>query len=373
MKILLAPSGYKESLDAVGVAHAMELGVRDVLPDADIVSLPLVDGGEGFTTGLVDVTGGSLSPLMVTGPVGKPVSASVGLLGGDGPRTAVVELAAAAGLRLVPRSRRDPLTTTSRGVGELIAAALDLRPERLLIGCGDSGINDGGAGLAQALGVRLLDREGLDLGAGGGELARLASIDTSGLDPRLADVEVVAACNPHNVLCGERGVARVFGPQKGATPEQVEMLSDAMDTYAAVVHRHTGRDVGLVPGSGASGGVGTALMVFCGATLTPRFDVVFEYLDIESALDASHSSSRGRAAWTVRPPRARSLPRSPTGPPAAGSPPSPSPGRSAPVSRRTSRPASMHGSARWTARWTSPPRSTTVPTSCAGPPPRHSA
>ncbi len=287
MKILLAPSGFKESLDSIGVARAMELGIRDVLPDADIVSLPLVDGGEGFTAGLVGVTGGSLHPLIVTGPIGQPVAAAVGVLGGPGPRTAVVELAAAAGLRLVPRDRRNPLYTTSVGVGELIAAALDLEPERIFIGCGDSGINDGGAGLARALGVRFLDAYDQPLGPGGAELARLARIDTSALDPRLAGVEIIAACNPYNVLCGDKGVARVFGPQKGATPIQVEMLSEAMDSYASVIREHTGVDVGLLAGSGASGGVGTALMMFCGATLTPRFEVVFEFLDLDSALDGA--------------------------------------------------------------------------------------
>ncbi len=305
MKILLAPSGFKESLDADGVARAMELGVRDVLPGADIVSLPLVDGGEGFTAGLVSVTGGSLYPVAVTGPVGQPVVAAVGLLGGPGPRTAVVELAAAAGLRLVPHDRRNPLTTTSLGVGTLISAALDLEPERLLVGCGDSGINDGGAGLARALGVRFLDAYEQPLGPGGAELARLARIDTDGIDPRLADVEIIAACNPYNVLCGERGVAKVFGPQKGATPIQVEMLSEAMDIYAQVIREHTGVDVGLLPGSGASGGVGTALMMFCGATLTPRFDVVFEYIDLDAALDGADLVLTGEGSLDHQTPKGK--------------------------------------------------------------------
>jgi glycerate kinase len=284
MKILLAPSGYKESLDAIGVVRAMELGVRDVIPDAEIVSLPLVDGGEGFTDALVDATCGALHPVTVTGPVGQPVLASVGMLGGPGPRTAVIELAAAAGLRLVPRGSRNPLLTTSRGVGELISAALDLQPQRIIVGCGDSGVNDGGVGLASALGVRFLDAHGQPVGPGGAELARLAEIDTTDLDPRLARVDMVAACNPFNVLCGEFGVARVFGPQKGATPTQVEMLAEAMDNYAAVIHRDRGVDVALLPGSGASGGVGTALMVFCSAALTPRFEVVERFFDLDASL-----------------------------------------------------------------------------------------
>lgn len=305
MKMLIAPSGFKESLDATDVARAMSRGVADVLPDADVVALPMVDGGEGFTAGLVDATGGTLHPVTVTGPVGQPVLAAVGLLGGAGPRTAVVELAAAAGLRLVPRDQRNPLVTTSLGAGQLIAAALDLEPERILVGCGDSGVNDGGAGAARALGVRLLDAYGQPLGPGGIELARLADIDVSGLDPRLADVEMVAACNPFNVLCGERGVARVFGPQKGATPIQVEMLAEAMDTYAAVIRRCTGLEVATLPGSGASGGFGTALLAFLGAELRPRFDVVFEYLDLDRALDGVDLVITGEGSLDQQTPRGK--------------------------------------------------------------------
>lgn len=305
MKMLIAPSGFKESLDAVDVALAMQDGVEDVLPDATVVSLPMVDGGEGFTAGLVEATGGTLHPVTVTGPVGQPVLAAVGLLGGPGPRTAVVELAAAAGLRLVPRDQRNPLVTTSLGAGQLISAALDLAPERIIVGCGDSGVNDGGAGAARALGVRFLDAYGQPLGPGGVELARLADIDVSGLDPRLADVEVIAACNPFNVLCGERGVARVFGPQKGATPTQVEMLAEAMDAYASVIRRCLGIEIGTLPGSGASGGFGAALLAFCGAELRPRFDVVFEFLDLEAALDGVDLVITGEGSLDHQTPRGK--------------------------------------------------------------------
>lgn len=305
MKMLIAPSGFKESLDAVDVALAMQDGVEDVLPDATVVSLPMVDGGEGFTAGLVEATGGTLHPVTVTGPVGQPVLAAVGLLGGPGPRTAVVELAAAAGLRLVPRDQRNPLVTTSSGAGQLISAALDLAPERIIVGCGDSGVNDGGAGAARALGVRFLDAYGQPLGPGGVELARLADIDVSGLDPRLADVEVIAACNPFNVLCGERGVARVFGPQKGATPTQVEMLAEAMDAYASVIRRCLGIEIGTLPGSGASGGFGAALLAFCGAELRPRFDVVFEFLDLEAALDGVDLVITGEGSLDHQTPRGK--------------------------------------------------------------------
>jgi glycerate 2-kinase len=233
----------------------------------------------------VEATGGELHPVTVTGPVGDPVEARVGILGGDGPRTAVIEMAAAAGLRLVPRGLRDPLATTTFGVGELIARALDLDPERIIVGCGDSGTNDGGAGMAQALGVRLLDAAGRDIGRGGGELARLDRIDRSGLDPRIERVRIDVACNVHNLLCGPRGVARVFGPQKGASPETVERLATALDRYADVLLRDTGAYVRDLPGGGASGGLGAGLHALLGARLRPRYDVVMAYLDLEGLLD----------------------------------------------------------------------------------------
>ena len=289
MRILVAPSGFKESLDAREVADCIEAGILRSMPEAKIRKAPLVDGGEGFAKALAEATGGTLHNVTVTGPVGEPVEAHFGLLGGaeGGPKTAVLEMASAAGLRLVPREVRDPSETTTYGVGELILAALDAGAGRILVGCGDSGTSDGGAGMAQALGVRLLDRAGKELGRGGGELARLESIDTSGRDPRLDGVRMDVACNWHNLLCGPRGVARVFGPQKGATPEQVEALADALDNYAAVIRRETGVDVREMPGGGASGGLGTGLGVLAGATLYPRYEVVSRYLEIESLLAES--------------------------------------------------------------------------------------
>jgi glycerate kinase len=282
--VLVAPSGFKESLSVDAVTRAIGAGVLRALPDARILEAPMVDGGEGFTEALVNATGGQMRRRTVTGPVGEPVESFWGLMGGDGPRTAVLEMAAAAGLRLVPRDRRNPMLTTSFGVGELIRAALDEGVERILVGCGDSGINDGGAGMAQALGARLLDAQGRELGHGGGELARLARIDVGGLDPRLRAVRVDAAVNWHNMLLGPKGVARVFGPQKGATPEQVETLDAAMEGWAQAIRATTGHDVGAAQGAGASGGLGAGLIAFAGATLHPRFDVVMRYLDFERLL-----------------------------------------------------------------------------------------
>ena len=282
--ILVAPSGFKESIDVEDVTSAITTGVRRVLPEARILQAPMVDGGEGFTKAIVEATGGTIHSLDVTGPVGRPVESFFGMMGGEQGKTAIIEMAAAAGLRLVPRDMRDPTQTTSRGVGELILAALDAGAKRILIGCGDSGINDGGAGMAQALGARLLDKSGKPIGHGGAELCRLAMLDMNTLDPRLAGVRIDVAVNWHNVLLGPKGVARVFGPQKGATPEQVELLESGLSNYAECIFHATGLDIGLSNGSGASGGLGTGLVAFAGATLHPRYDIVMKYLAFDELL-----------------------------------------------------------------------------------------
>ncbi|UFS67886.1 glycerate kinase (plasmid) [Paracoccus denitrificans] len=284
LTVLIAPSGFKESLSVKDVAEAIARGVRRAAPHATILTAPMVDGGEGTTEALVAATGGRLMQAEVTGPMGQPVDSFWGLMGGDGPRTAVIEMAAAAGLSLVPRDRRDPTLTTSRGVGDLILKTLDHGVDRILIGCGDSGINDGGAGMARALGARLLDGEGRELPEGGGALQDLAQIDVSGLDPRLAGVGIDAAVNWHNMLLGPRGVARVFGPQKGASPEQVEQLDRGMTRYAQAIMAATGRDVAPMPGAGASGGLGAGLVAFAGAVLHPRFQIMLDYLDFDRLL-----------------------------------------------------------------------------------------
>ncbi|WP_031483286.1 glycerate kinase [Streptomyces bicolor] len=283
-RVVVAPSGFKESLSAQAAAEAIADGVRRVLPDAVLDLIPLVDGGEGTAAALAAATGGRLVALPATGPVGERLGTHFALLGSQ--HTAVVEMAAVAGLSLVPRALRDPGATTTYGVGELVRAALDTGVRRVLIGCGDSGTSDGGAGALQALGARLLDADGFELPPGGRELTRLARIDPTGLDPRLRDVELLVACNPYNVLCGERGVARVFGPQKGATPAQVEDLSAGLENWARVLTR----DLGVVdtdlyggPGTGASGGLGAGLAAL-GARLLPRFDVLLDHLDLDARL-----------------------------------------------------------------------------------------
>ncbi len=283
--VLVAPSGFKESLDADVVAEAIAAGVRRVLPDADVRCMPLVDGGEGTAAALVAATGGRIVRRTVVGPVGEPIESHLGILG-DG-TTAVVEMAAAAGLRLVPRDRRDPLRTTTYGVGQLLLAALDEGATRILVGCGDSGTSDGGAGALQALGERLLDADGRELGLGARVLRDLDRIDLDGLDPRLADVGITVACNPTNVLTGPRGVARVFGPQKGASPRQVERLAKALKRWARTLEHDApaaaGLDLRRGLGTGASGGLGAGLAAI-GATLRPRFEVLLDQVDLDGAV-----------------------------------------------------------------------------------------
>ena len=274
-RVLIAPSGFKESLDTGEVAAAIAVGVRRVLPDAVIDRMPLVDGGEGSAAALAATTGGSVVPVEVTGPVGDPVRAHVAVLGGAATGTAVIDMASAAGLSLVPADRRDPTRTTTAGVGELLRAALDTGCRRVVVGCGDSGTSDGGAGALQALGARVLDAHGRELGRGAAALADVAEVDLSGLDPRLSQVELVVAGNTSNVLTGPHGVARVFGPQKGATPAQVELLAAGLDRWAAALSRACGRELAVVPGGGASGGLGAGLMAV-GATLACRFDVFLD-------------------------------------------------------------------------------------------------
>lgn len=303
-RFAIAPSGFKESLSALEAAEAIAEGLRRVMPEAEVDMIPLVDGGEGTAEALAAATGGRLVMRRATGPVGIPLDTHFAMLP-DG--TAVVEMAAVAGLSLVPRDRRDPGTTTTYGVGELIRSALDAGARRILVGCGDSGTSDGGAGALRALGARLLDAYGRELAPGGADLVRLDRIDTTGLDPRLAETEMQVACNPYNVLCGPRGVARVFGPQKGATPVQVERLATGLERWAAILHRDVlpatvgdgptttptesgaasaGIDLRWAPGTGASGGLGAGLAAI-GAVLRPRFEVLLGHLDLDARLAAA--------------------------------------------------------------------------------------
>ncbi|MGE5578088.1 MAG: glycerate kinase [Syntrophothermus sp.] len=278
MKVVIAPDSYKGSLTALEVATAIETGFRRVFPGAEIVKVPMADGGEGTVQSLVDATGGQIIRVPVTGPLGERVEAFYGILG-DG-KTAIIEMAAASGLPLVPKEKRDPRITTTFGTGELIRSALDRGCRRLLIGIGGSATNDGGAGMAQALGARLEDEAGREIPPGGAALCRLARIDIAGMDRRLAEAEIVAACDVDNPLYGPRGAAAVYGPQKGATPAMVEELDGCLRHYAEVARKDLGVDIADLPGAGAAGGLGGGLVAFLHARLRPGVEIVIEATDL---------------------------------------------------------------------------------------------
>jgi glycerate kinase len=274
MKIIVAPDSYKGSLSALGVALAMERGILRVFPHAEVVKIPIADGGEGTVEALVAATNGTMRQAAVTGPLGEPVTAHWGILG-DG-RTAVIEMAAASGLPLVPVEKRNPRLTTTYGTGELIRAALDAGLRNFIIGIGGSATNDGGAGMARALGVRFLGADGQELPNGGAALAGLQQIDVDSLDPRLRDCEITVACDVDNPLCGPRGASAVFGPQKGANAEMVAELDKALAHFSVIAEHAIGRAVAELAGAGAAGGLGAGLMYFTPARLKPGVDIVLE-------------------------------------------------------------------------------------------------
>jgi glycerate kinase len=282
MRIIVAPDSFKGSVSALGVAEAMERGIRAVFPAAEVIKVPIADGGEGTVEALVAATAGRLMHTKVTGPMGEPLSAHWGI-SGDG-LTAFIEMASASGLPLVPKERRDPRIASTFGTGELMKAALDAGLRRLVVGIGGSATNDGGSGMARALGVRFLDAEGHDLPEGGAALARLARIDLSGLDQRLAETSILVACDVDNPLCGSRGASAVYGPQKGATPEMVAELDGALAVLAKVATAVTGRDIASSPGAGAAGGLGAGLLFFTPASLRPGVSIVLETTGFETLI-----------------------------------------------------------------------------------------
>ncbi|RYI27546.1 glycerate kinase [Bacillus infantis] len=279
MKIVIAPDSYKESLSAMEAADCIEKGFKRIIPHAEYVKVPMADGGEGTVQSLVDATGGTIIPALVTGPLGEPVEAFFGLLGDK--KTAVIEMAAASGLHLVPAGKRNPLVTTTKGTGELIKSALDVGVTHIIIGIGGSATNDGGAGMAQALGARLLDEEGREIGGGGGALSGLSSIDLSQLDGRLADVKIEVACDVDNPLTGEKGASAIFGPQKGADPQMIGMLDRNLAHYAGVIEKNLGKKIKDVPGAGAAGGLGGGLLAFLPAELKRGVDIVIAAAGLE--------------------------------------------------------------------------------------------
>lgn len=306
MRVVIASDSFKESLSALAVCQAIADGVRDASPDAEIVLCPMADGGEGTVDALVDATGGERRMTEVRGPLGEPVDATWGMLGevpqarsrsrkdagepgqggGGDSDTAVIEMAAASGLPLVPVDRRDPTATTTFGTGQLVGAALDAGARRILLGIGGSATNDGGCGCAQAVGVKFLDEGGnaLPEGLSGGMLQRIGKIDMAGRDPRLNACRIEVACDVDNPLCGPRGASAVYGPQKGATPDMVEQLDAGLRHLAGLIERDIGCDVRDLPGAGAAGGLGAGLVAFLGATLRPGIDMVTDALALADKL-----------------------------------------------------------------------------------------
>ncbi|MEN3931223.1 glycerate kinase [Microvirga sp. W0021] len=283
MKIVIAPDSYKESLTALEVANEIEAGFREVFPEATYVKLPVADGGEGTVQAMVEATDGKRIEVQVMGPLGSPVDAFYGLTG-DG-KTAVIEMAAASGLMLVPKEKRNPLITTTYGTGELIKHALDAGARNFILGIGGSATNDGGAGMAQALGAKLLDDNGKELASGGGALEKLSRIDISGLDERLSGCIFNVACDVDNPLCGPRGASAIFGPQKGATPEMVSFLDANLRRFADIIQRDLGADVADVAGAGAAGGLGAGMMAFLkGSSLRPGSEIVTDAVGLDAAV-----------------------------------------------------------------------------------------
>jgi glycerate kinase len=279
---VLAPDSFKESMTAKEVCEAMEIGIKRAIPDAECIHVPMADGGEGTVQSLIDATGGTLVKKEVTGPLGTKVVAGYGILG-DG-KTAVIEMAAASGIHFVTKETKNPLITTTYGTGELIKDCIKQGITDIILGIGGSATNDGGTGMAAALGYKFLDEDGKELKLGGGFLDKLATIDTSNVIPGLRDVHILVASDVTNPLCGEHGASRVFGPQKGATPEMVEILDNNLRHFAQVVKDQLGIDVLNVPGAGAAGGLGAGLLAFTNATMKKGIEIVIEYTNLKEKL-----------------------------------------------------------------------------------------
>ena len=296
MKIVIAPDSFKESLSAMEVANEIERGFKSVLPDAEYLKLPVADGGEGTVQSMVDATNGSIITLDVIGPLGKPVSAHYGILGNefiDDSKTAIIEMASASGLHHVSVEKRDPSITTSYGTGQLICDALNRGIKHIIIGLGGSATNDGGAGMAQALGIHLLDESGKPLSVGGAALSALHTIDMKDRHSLIQRCEFIVACDVDNPLCGDKGASAIFGPQKGASPEMVTSLDTALTRYADIIAKTVAnkqhnnskiKDRRNTPGAGAAGGMGLGVMAFLNATLKPGIDIVLETVKLDEKM-----------------------------------------------------------------------------------------
>ena len=281
-KVVIAPQGFKESLSGMQIAEAMSLGVQRVWPDAETVLIPVADGGDGTLQALVDSSGGEVRTANVEDAIGRPITAEWGALGDA--TTAVIEVASAVGLARLSPDERDVRNASTFGIGQLFTQALDAGFSNFIIGVGGSATNDGGAGMIQAMGGNLADKNGEELPRGGIALSSLASIDISSMDPRMLHADIVVACDVNNPLCGPRGASAIFGPQKGATFQDVQELDAALANYSEVIAKDLNTDVAEIPGAGASGGLGAGLMGFFGARLRLGADIVVEAVSLEEHL-----------------------------------------------------------------------------------------
>jgi len=282
MKIVICPDSFKESLSAIEVCDCIEQGLKKANSKFKIEKIPLADGGEGTLAALVLATNGRSLKCKVKDPLGKKIWARYGILG-DG-RTAIIEMAAASGLALVPREKRNPLVTTTYGTGEIVAKALDCGCRKIIIGIGGSATVDGGAGMAQALGARLLDSNGREIGFGGGEIEKVEKIDLKFMDKRIATTEFIIASDVRNPLLGHKGAAHVYEPQKGATPEMVERLERGLSHFARVIRNELSISVENLPGSGAAGGLGAGLYAFLGAKMESGVELVMKIAGLEHGI-----------------------------------------------------------------------------------------
>lgn len=284
MKVLIAMDSFKGSLSSLEAAESVEKGIKKVYTGASIYKLGVADGGEGTTQAVVDCLGGRYISREVAGPLGERITARYGIVNED---TAIIEMAEASGLCLIPEGRRNPFITSTYGTGELILDAMDKNCSKIIIGIGGSATNDGGAGMAMAMGARLLNARGTSIGTGGGALGELECIDIGGLDARLKQTQIMAACDVSNPLCGENGASKVFGPQKGATPDMVERLDKNLYHFSEIIKRDLHMEICNTPGAGAAGGLGGGLMAFCGAKQYKGVDLILDILRIDNMIENS--------------------------------------------------------------------------------------
>ncbi len=282
VKVVIAMDSFKGSCSAYEAGEAVRRGILRAVPTAQVENIPVADGGEGTVEAVIAKGRGVWKPCKAVGPLGDAVSAGYGVLEGE---TAVIEMSAASGLMLVPPGRLNPLRATTYGTGELIKSALDAGYRKILLGLGGSATNDGGAGMAQALGVSLKDEDGFELGFGGAELAKVHTVDISHMDERLKDCQITCAVDVKNPLCGPSGASAVFGPQKGATPQMIAELDAALMHYVRVIESQLGISVAELPGAGAAGGLGAGLYAFCGAAFQPGIDAVLDIVGFDEKAD----------------------------------------------------------------------------------------